>query len=129
LFNEVFLTDVFVPDADVVGTVGDGWRVARTTLGNERVSISSGSSFGLGEESLLTLLADANANDNAGDPVAVDEVGRVLIEAQVLKVLGLRMTLRALAGAREPGPEASIRTLLPAEHDTKGETLGRSPLR
>ena len=57
LFNEVFLTDVFVPDDAVIGSRGDGWRIARTTLSNERVSMSSGASFGHGVESLLRTIA------------------------------------------------------------------------
>ena len=128
-FNEVFLTDVFVPDDDVVGAVGDGWRAARTTLGNERVSMSRGSSFGLGEEALLGLL------DDATDPAAGDQVGRLLVEAQALAVMGLRMTLRALEGGSssrastaEPGPEASVRKLLVAEHDQKVQEAGWSLL-
>ena len=48
MFNEVFLSDVFVPDDCVIGDVNDGWRAARTTLENERVSMGSGASFGLG---------------------------------------------------------------------------------
>ena len=48
MFNEVFFNDVFVPDDAVVGAPGDGWRIGRTTLANERVSMSSGASFGTG---------------------------------------------------------------------------------
>jgi alkylation response protein AidB-like acyl-CoA dehydrogenase len=134
LFNEVFLTDVFVPDDDVVGQVGDGWRAARTTLGNERVSMSRGSSFGLGEEALLGLLAgeSGDGGDGGADPVAQDEVGRLLVEAHALAVMGLRMTLRALedssSSAAEPGPEASVRKLLAAEHDQKVQEMGWSLL-
>jgi alkylation response protein AidB-like acyl-CoA dehydrogenase len=128
MFNEVFLTDVFVPDEDVVGVPGDGWRAARTTLGNERVSMSRGSSFGLGEEALLGLLD----GDDPADPTATDEVGRLLVEAQALAVMGLRLTLRALDGASartaEPGPEASVRKLLVAEHDQKVQEAGWSLL-
>ena len=120
MFNEVFLTDVFVPDDHVIGAVGDGWRVARTTLGNERVSMGSGSSFGLGEEALLQLVDDA-------DPVAADEAGRLVVEAQALAVLGLRMTLRALTSS-DPGPEASVRKLLGVEHDQQVQELGWSLL-
>jgi alkylation response protein AidB-like acyl-CoA dehydrogenase len=127
MFNEVFLTDVFVPDDDVVGPVGGGWRAARTTLGNERVSMGSGSSFGLGEEALLAVL-DRGEPDGP-DAAEQDEVGRLLIEAQALAVMGLRMTLRALEDpgtgtAAEPGPEASVRKLMAAEHDQKVQETG-----
>jgi alkylation response protein AidB-like acyl-CoA dehydrogenase len=135
MFNEVFLTDVFVADENVVGAVGDGWRSARTTLGNERVSMSRGSSFGLGEEALLGLLgSDADADADT-DAVAVDEVGRLLVEAQALAMMGLRMTLRAVehavsstAATADPGPEASVRKLLAAEHDQKVQEMGWSLL-
>ena len=57
MFNEVFFNDVFVPDDAVVGVPGDGWRIGRTTLANERVSMSSGASFGNGVESLIRTMA------------------------------------------------------------------------
>jgi alkylation response protein AidB-like acyl-CoA dehydrogenase len=128
LFNEVFLTDVFVADDAVVGPIGGGWQAARTMLGNERVSMGSGSSFGLGEEALLGLLDQGAEND----PRALDEVGRLLVEAQALAVLGVRITLRALSTdsrlGTEPGPEASVRKLLAAEHDQKVQEAGWSLL-
>jgi alkylation response protein AidB-like acyl-CoA dehydrogenase len=116
MFNEVFLSDVFVPDECVVGAVDDGWRAARTTLANERVSMGSGSSFGFGVEMLLGML-------DPDDAIAVDEVGSLLAEAQSLAVLGLRMTARALDGA-DPGPESSVRKLLGVEHDQRVQEVG-----
>ncbi|HWH31347.1 MAG TPA: acyl-CoA dehydrogenase, partial [Egibacteraceae bacterium] len=66
-FNEVFLDDVFVPDDCVVGEVGGGWPLARTTLANERVAMSSGSPFGRGVEDVLS---DVAARGGFGeDPV------------------------------------------------------------
>jgi alkylation response protein AidB-like acyl-CoA dehydrogenase len=116
MFNEVFLSDVFVPDDCVVGAANDGWRAARTTLANERVSMGSGSSFGFGVEMLLGMV-------DVDDPVAVDEVGALLAEAQSLAVLGLRMTARAIGGA-DPGPESSVRKLLGVEHDQRVQEVG-----
>jgi alkylation response protein AidB-like acyl-CoA dehydrogenase len=116
MFNEVFFADVFVPDDCVVGSVNDGWRAARTTLENERVSMGSGASFGLGIEMLIGLV-------DAEDAVAVDVLGGLLAEAQSLSILGLRMTARALSGA-EPGPESSVRKLLGVEHDQRVSEVG-----
>ncbi len=120
MFNEVFMNDVFVPDDCVIGDINDGWRAARTTLENERVSMGSGASFGLGIEMLLGLVS-------VDDDVAVDQVGALLAEAQSLSILGSRMTARALSGA-QPGPESSVRKLLGVEHDQRVSEVGVSLL-
>jgi alkylation response protein AidB-like acyl-CoA dehydrogenase len=121
MFNEVFLSDVFVPDDCVVGAVHDGWRLARTTLANERVSMSSGSSFGGGVENFLQLVA--GRPDAGADPVVLDRVGALVAEAQSLSLLGLRTALRALSGV-DPGPESSVRKLLGVEHEQRTQELG-----
>jgi alkylation response protein AidB-like acyl-CoA dehydrogenase len=110
-FNEVFFDDVFVPDDDVVGAVNDGWTVARSTLGNERVSIG-GSSGGLFRSmDLLALL------ERGGDrvPGASARVGAALSKEYVLKLLNLRRAQRAVVGAG-PGPEGNVTKLVLAEH-------------
>ncbi|QBJ97097.1 acyl-CoA dehydrogenase [Rhodococcus sp. ABRD24] len=104
LFNEVFLDDVFVPDDCVVGQVNGGWKLARTTLANERVAMSGGSSLGKAVEELLEL---------AGEPDAVtaDHLGALIAEALVGSLLELRTTLRQLDG-QDPGPGSSVRKLV-----------------
>lgn len=109
MFNEIFLDDVFVPDADVVGDVDDGWRTARTTLANERVAMSSGSSMGRGVEGVLSALGDNL------DPLVADHVGHLVCEGQSLAVLGLRTTLAQLSGM-EPGASSSVRKLVGMGH-------------
>ncbi|GAA3977167.1 acyl-CoA dehydrogenase [Actinomadura viridis] len=106
LFNEVFLDGVFVPDDCVVGEVDKGWQVARNTLSNERVSLSTGGGMGMGVPELLAFFAGADL-----DPIAEAEVGRLVAQGQSIDLLGLRTTLKQLNGV-EPGAEASVRKLL-----------------
>ncbi|EFC86691.1 acyl-CoA dehydrogenase [Parafrankia sp. EUN1f] len=102
LFNEVFFNDVFVPDDRLVGEVNRGWGLARTTLGNERVSIS-------GMQHIPTDLLDLAAGQAlAADPGDVRrDVGATFAMAHALAALALRTTLRSLSGLR-PGAESSV---------------------
>ncbi|REF01181.1 acyl-CoA dehydrogenase [Thermomonospora umbrina] len=106
IFNEVFLDEVFVPDDCVVGEVDAGWKVARNTLSNERVSLSTGGGLGMGVPELLDFFRDVEP-----DPIAAVEIGRLLAQGQSIDLLGLRTTLKQLSGV-EPGAEASVRKLL-----------------
>jgi alkylation response protein AidB-like acyl-CoA dehydrogenase len=124
MFNEVFLTDVFVPDECVIGSPTGGWEAARTTLANERVSMGSGSSFGPGVASLFALATESGALDDA---LVRDRLGGLAIDAHAVAVLGMRTTLRALAGG-QPGPEASVRKLLGVEHEQAVQEAGLSLL-
>ena len=110
LFNEVFLTDVFVPDARLVGAPGDGWRLARTTLGNERVNIATGS----GHRARLPSAQLAGL----GDPVPAEvlaEAGALTASALAFTAMSQRLLLRQIAGL-PPGPEASVLKVVSAEN-------------
>ncbi|MEU8381082.1 acyl-CoA dehydrogenase [Streptosporangium sp. NPDC048865] len=113
LFNEVFLDDVFVPDDLVVGEVGQGWKVARNTLSNERVSLSSGSG-GTGS-SVPDLLGLAGRLGRELTPAERQELAHVVCEGHSIAALGLRVTLKQLTGL-EPGADASVRKLLSTSH-------------
>jgi alkylation response protein AidB-like acyl-CoA dehydrogenase len=108
LFNEIFINDVFVPDDCVVGEVGGGWRLARTTLANERVAMSSGSAFPSGVEELLDALSRSADPD---DPVAMARVGELVCLAQADAMLGVRSILARVSGT-DPGAASSIRKLV-----------------
>jgi alkylation response protein AidB-like acyl-CoA dehydrogenase len=103
-FNQVFLDNVFVPDDRLVGEVNGGWRIARTTLANERVSLSQTWTFGSGVAELLAV-AQAAERPPLGD------VGRLVCEGRSIDLLGLRVTLKRISGT-EPGATGSVRKLL-----------------
>ncbi|HVV10151.1 acyl-CoA dehydrogenase [Amycolatopsis sp.] len=107
VFNEVFLENVFVPDELVVGEVDRGWRLAITTLANERVAMGSGSSVGEGVEKLLDGLEP--------EPVELERLGALVTEGSACALLDLRATEKRLAG-QDPGPESSVRKLLGVAH-------------
>jgi alkylation response protein AidB-like acyl-CoA dehydrogenase len=111
MFNEVFFDKVFVPDDDVVGAVDGGWTVARSTLGNERVSIGGGSAGGGG----WTLDVVDLLRKRGGDREVRRAVGAHVAEGAAMRALNLRRVERAVAGG-EPGPEGNVTKLLSAEH-------------
>jgi alkylation response protein AidB-like acyl-CoA dehydrogenase len=123
MFNEVFFNDVFVPDDAVVGVPGDGWRIARTTLANERVSMSSGASFGNGVESLIRTVARRAERGQPSPPSLGGRLGHLIAEAQSVALLGHRSTLRTLSGV-DPGSGSSVRKLLGVEHEQRVQEMG-----
>ncbi|MEW1817096.1 acyl-CoA dehydrogenase [Streptomyces diastaticus] len=112
-FNEVFLDDVFVPDDLLVGEPGAGWKLARTTLANERVALST-DSVGSGAETLLEMAAASHGPDDE----RLTTLGGHVCDAQSGALLGLRTTLRTVSG-QQPGAEASIAKLLGVEHQQR----------
>jgi alkylation response protein AidB-like acyl-CoA dehydrogenase len=102
-FNEVYLTDVRVPDSDRIGEVGDGWRVALTCLSYERGASTAGGTSGLLD--VERLIALARNRGCASDPLLRDALARLVIEARVMGYTARRARDTAQAG--RPGPEGS----------------------
>ena len=120
-FNEVFFNDVFVPDDDVVGPVDGGWTVARATLGNESVSIGSGTGGGTSLSAQLMVGAfDAHPERLAGGAA---RLGRHFADNQAIGLLNLRSAHRAVAGG-EPGPEGAMTKLVLSEIGHEAAAIG-----
>ncbi len=114
-FNEVFLTDVRIPAANIVGELHDGWRLAKVTLGNERVSLSGeGALWGRGPTA-RDVVDLVRGHGGVTDPVLRQRVARLYIESEILRLIRLR-TVSATVRGLEPGPEASVRKALSDEH-------------
>jgi alkylation response protein AidB-like acyl-CoA dehydrogenase len=110
-FNEVFLTDVFVPSGLMVGQPGEGWRLTATTLANERLSIGSGMGGHKTSDSLRDLLRKETVP--AGNDQALAVLGRAVAADLALLALNQRELLRRLSGL-EPGAGSSVAKVVSA---------------
>jgi alkylation response protein AidB-like acyl-CoA dehydrogenase len=114
-FNEVFFTDVRLPADSLVGEANRGWELAKVTLGNERVSLSSGGAlWGMGPTGadLLDLVRRAGGTT---DPLLRQRLARLHTTEEILRLIRLRTVSAAVKGMA-PGPEASIRKVMADEH-------------
>ncbi|MFF3807562.1 acyl-CoA dehydrogenase [Streptomyces sp. NPDC002032] len=111
LFNEVYFDDVVLPADALVGAADEGWKVARNTLGNERVHMADQMTFDTGLEALIARCAGLDGSYRA-------RVGALAAEAHALACIGLRTTLQQVSGL-EPGAGASIRKLVQTPHQQR----------
>jgi alkylation response protein AidB-like acyl-CoA dehydrogenase len=108
-FNEVFFTEVRVPDDHRLGDVNEGWTVALTTLMNERASIGGGGA-GIGAVGTPRLMELLRQTGKDTDPVLRQQLADVYINSQVARYTNLRAMAKIKAGGL-PGPEMSIAKL------------------
>src|SRR5581483_8199944 len=109
-FNEVFLSDVRIPVANVLGAVNDGWRVAQTTLANERALIGGGAGSGWRDVGVL-----ARETGAGRDPVLRQELAAAFTRFELTRFLGYRVQT-ALSQGKAPGPEVSIMKLFHSQN-------------
>ncbi|MFC9993195.1 acyl-CoA dehydrogenase [Nocardia sp. NPDC127526] len=109
-FNEVFLDDVFVPDECLVGELGNGWKIARSTLSAERVAMGG---KGIGQE--LEALIAAAPTSGPGAELVADRLGGLISESIAGTLLDARAAQKLLAGG-DPGPQSSVRKLVGVRH-------------
>jgi len=123
-FNEVFFTDVRVPAENLIGEENLGWGMAKTTLANERVSLSTGGGLQWGYgPSARDLVAHYRHNRGTLDPVRRQEVVDAYIEGEILRYHRMRMISAAVN--KKPGPDASLRKALADPHGKRVFTLAK----
>jgi len=114
-FNEVFFDEVRIPAENLVGEENRGWDLAKVTLSNERVSLSSGGALWGNGPTAFDLVDLVREAGGVSDALLRQRVARLYIEAEVLRLIRLRTVTAAVRG-KPPGPEASIRKAMADEH-------------
>ena len=121
-FNEVFFNDVRIPAENLVGSVGDGWRCARTTLMNERTALA-----GLSIDETTFLGGSAKKDPwqifldsvpNKKDPLIRQQLAQFFIETQVKEITSFRANAARKAG-NSPGPEGGVNKVFNAEFNKR----------
>ena len=123
-FNEVFFTDVRITTANVVGEVNDGWRLAKVTLGNERVSLSTGGVLWGHGPTALDVIELVRTMGGVKNLVMRQKIARIYTEHVLLEIIRMRTLTQRLRGA-QPGPESSIRKIIADEHGQHVMSLAR----
>jgi alkylation response protein AidB-like acyl-CoA dehydrogenase len=123
-FNEVFFTDVRVPAENLIGEENLGWGMAKTTLANERVSLSTGGGLQWGYgPSARDLVEFFRGQGGLGDTVRRQQVVDAYIEGEILRYHRMRMISAAVN--KKPGPDASLRKALADPHGKRVFTLAK----
>ncbi len=121
-FNEVFFSDVRIPAENLVGSEGDGWRCARTTLMNERSTLA-----GLSIDETTFIGGSARKDPwqlfvdmipNTKDPQIRQKMAQFYIESTVKEITGLRANLKRMRG-ETPGPEGGVNKVFNAEYNKR----------
>jgi alkylation response protein AidB-like acyl-CoA dehydrogenase len=117
-FNEIYFTDVRVPRSNLLGGVGEGWRVAMTTLMHERATLGVALQVRtrVAFEELAALARETRANGEAksADPLVRQKLAQLFIETEVMRFNGYRGLTSMLRGD-PPGPEGTINKLMWSE--------------
>ena len=119
-FNEVFLTDVFIGDDMRVGAVGEGWKIANTTLMNERVALGSGAPQ-RESEPIRPLLQLWREHPDARTPELHSRLLRLWVNVETARLANTRIRQQMLAG--KPGPEGSAAKLTFAANNQEATRL------
>jgi alkylation response protein AidB-like acyl-CoA dehydrogenase len=105
-FNELFIEEARIPDANVLGGVGNGWKVALTTLMNERAGLGFSLQVRL-RQMLDRLVAEADRRGLLEDPLVADRLGDLHLRTETLRLTAYR-GLTAIEKYGQPGPEGSL---------------------